>query len=63
MGTVAMALQSFDGAVGRIGDITCPIVSIETLLDTKEAYAQHTGISLRPHDQADIAWLRSLAQR
>lgn len=49
---------SFAGDVGRIGEVVCPVVSVETQLDTKEAYLRHTGVPLRPKDRADIAWLR-----
>ena len=51
---------AFAGAAGRIGEVACPMISIETLLETKEGYAQQTGLPLRPHDHADIAWLRRL---
>jgi hypothetical protein len=51
---------SFDGPMGRIGDVVCPVVSVETQLDTKEAYLQQTGVPLRPKDRADIALLRGL---
>jgi hypothetical protein len=51
---------SFDGPRGRIGEVVCPVVSVETQLDTKEAYLRHTGVPLRSKDRADIASLRGL---
>lgn len=51
---------SFGDLVGRLGDVTCRVVSLEAQLDGKESYHRHTGTPLRPKDLADIDILREL---
>jgi hypothetical protein len=46
--------------VGRIGDVTCRIVSPESQLEIKERWAEWTGRSARDYDAGDISLLRGL---
>ena len=46
------------GHVGRIGDVSCPIVSPESQLEVKEKFPEWTGRSARDWDRGDIELLR-----
>jgi len=56
---------TFAAPLGQLGELTCPIVSGQTQLATKEGYQRHpTGAPPRPKDLADIGRLRrALAAR
>jgi hypothetical protein len=49
--------------VGRIGDVTCRIVSPEAMLEVKERWQEWTGRPARDYDAGDIALLRVALER
>jgi hypothetical protein len=50
--------RMLDDHVGRIGDVTCRIVSPESQLEVKERWEEWTGRPARDYDTKDIALLR-----
>ena len=55
---------AFEGPVGRLGDITCRVVSAEAQRETKELYQRfRPGSGLRDKDRSDIAHLQRVIAR
>lgn len=50
--------NALGGEVRVVQGVPCPVVSVECILNTKLEYAEHTGVSPRDRDLADVTILR-----
>jgi hypothetical protein len=53
---------SFEGPIGRIGDVACRVVHPAAQMEIKETYLEQTGTPRRPKDRADLEVLRTAVQ-
>jgi lincosamide nucleotidyltransferase A/C/D/E len=51
---------SFDADPVLVEGVAVPILSVESLIDTKQHWQDHIGEPMRPHDRADLEALQAL---